>query len=175
MPDKLYHSAAVIDQSGDSVYIQTPMMKVVSVMANDGDPKKSCIDLDISDDAFYQLLRYIDTHIIHHVFKNRETWFKNVEVTMAAVEDSYRSPIQKGSTTPVVRFRLNVTDAVHTQLYVGRQEAQLDNLKPDMKAAAIVQLKGLVMNKGSICPDWTVHCLKTEAVKPSGPLFSEAY
>ncbi len=174
-PDKLYHAAAKTSDTESMIYIQTPSMKVASFGTDPSESKKCFVDLEVDDDAFYQLLRYIDTHIVQHVFKNREAWFKNVEVNMAAVEDCYKSMIQKGPNGPLVKFKLNVTDRIHTQLYVGRDLTDIERLAEDMTVTAIVQLRGLVMNKGSICPDWVVHCLKTPSKKQDKPLFSSVY
>lgn len=169
--EKLYVCAASLDDtSGPGVFLQTPKMRVQDVI----DKEKKCfIDLDVDDDGFYQLLRYLDTHIIQHVFRNREAWF-NRDMNMAAVEDCYKSPIQKGKDGPVVRFKLNVVEGKqHTAFFVNKKAADVSILADKPSVVAIVQLRGLVMNKGSIVPDWVVHMIRSDTEVARLPRFHE--
>lgn len=169
--EKLYVCAASLDEiSGPGVFLQTPKMRVQDVVDKE---KKSYVDLDVDDDGFYQLLRYLDTHIIQHVFRNREAWF-NRDMNMAAVEDCYKSPIQKGKDGPVVRLKLNVVDGKqHTVFFENKKTSDISILSEKPFVVAIVQLRGLVMNKGSIVPDWVVHMIRSDAEVARTPRFHD--
>ena len=174
--DKVYVCAASLDDgSGPPVFMQTPEMQVHhALLVPEKGSKKSTVDLKIEDDGFYQLMRYIDTHIIQHVFRNREAWFHK-DMNMAAVEDCYRSPIQKGESGPVVRFKLNFVDNTHHTVVFDENKKIKDTLLLEGKPSvtAIVQLRGLIMNKGSINPDWVVHLLKKKKTPTTRPRFSD--
>ncbi len=139
--DKLYVCAASLDDgAGPGVFMQTPEMQVHSFVDNEK-TKKSTIDLGVEDDGFYQLLRYLDTHIVQHVFRNREAWFHK-DMNMADVEDSYRSPIQKGDSGPIVRLKLNYADGKnHTVLFENRKEKELRTLASRPHVVAVMQLR----------------------------------
>ncbi len=135
----------------------------------------------MEDNEYYQWLRYVDTYIIQHIFRNRESWFSNSDVNMAVVEDSYRSPLRRGQKTgaePIVRFKLNsAQDVIHTSVYQNRKRSNMENLKQDPKPSVvcIVELRGLTLYKDSICPDWVVHTIRAVPDKTSEPtcLFSQ--
>lgn len=169
-PEKLYFSAASLDgAAGSRVILQTPKMKIANFV-DIGVKKNPYIDLEIADDSFYQLLRFIDTHIIQHAFRNRVSWFDEnlAQANMAVVEDCYRSPIRKSPAGPVVRFKLNISDGNHhTVFFENKKEIEisgLNALKDSQypRAHAIVELRGLIMNRDAIIPDWVVHMLATQ-------------
>lgn len=172
-PDRHYVCAASLDSpDGELIFIQTPEMQV-GEFQDIGGKKHACVDLQISDDAFYQLLRFIDSHIVQHVFKHREAWFQK-DINMADVEDCYKSPIQKTSNGPSVRMKLNTVESQHhTTYFVNKKEACIDLLGDHPSVIAIVQLKGLILNKGSINPDWVIHMLKSQNAVSRTPKFPE--
>lgn len=166
--DKFYTSTATCgenDSSKEPLYIQVPLMKLADVEIPQ-DVSKSFIDLEVDDNDFYQWLRYLDTYIVQHIFKNRESWFNNSDVNMAVVEDSYRSPLRRGQESgaePIVRFKLNsANDVVYTTVYQNKRRADMEVLQQGSKldVVCIVELRGLTLFKDSICPDWVVHTVR---------------
>lgn len=181
--DKFYTSVASCgdnDSNKEPLYIQVPLMKLADIEIPQ-DVSKSFIDLEVDDNEYYQWLRYLDTYIVQHIFKNRESWFNNSDVNMAVVEDSYRSPLRRGQESgaePIVRFKLNsAQDAIHTTVYQNRKRAEIESLDQDKKpnVVCIVELRGLTLFKDSICPDWVVHTVRVipEKSDNSGCLFDD--
>ena len=161
-PDQRYRSATT-----SPILVQTPSMTLASATTEG----KATLELQVTNDDFYQFNKRIDTFVVQHAYKNRDIWFKDVEVNMAMVEDAYKSPLFRGADgKPHVRYRMNVeNDKVHTTVFEGRELLTADVLQPGRDVDCIVELKGLTLCKDSICPDWIVHAVKVVPLKTTPP------
>lgn len=158
-PEKTYYSVAE-KPNKEPVLIQTPELKCSAF--NCDQTKGRCeIELILEDNMFYQFLRDLDAHTIQTIFKQRKSWFKKCEVSMAMVEDCYKSPIVRAETGPIVTFKLNCTkDKIHTDFFKGRFSVDEMTLSPGDHVTAILQLRGMTLYKDSICLDWVVQSLR---------------
>jgi hypothetical protein len=167
-PDATYFSEAVRVQDGVSVPInvQLPWMQVFDTELNPEMISKAYVDLVLADDELYQLLRGLDTYIVQHVYKNRAVWFNGVEVNMVAVEDCYKSPVNRTADNATLKLKLNVSDGVlHTVVFSNKNHVPVETLKDlsSPEVVCIAQLRGLKVHKASITPDWVLHSIKLKS------------
>lgn len=174
-PDSTYFSEAVREQDGIElpINVQLPWMQIADAELNP--ESKAYVDLVLADDELYQLLRGLDTHTVQHVYKNRAIWFNGVEVNMVAVEDCYKSPVNRNADNATLKLKLNVSDGVvHTAVFLDKNAVPVNTLKSSSEVVCIAQLRGLKVHKASITPDWVLHSVKLRAQKSEGGcLFAE--
>ena len=174
-PDSTYFSEAVREQNGIElpINVQLPWMQIADAELNP--ESKAYVDLVLADDELYQLLRGLDTRTVQHVYKNRAVWFNGVEVNMVAVEDCYKSPVNRNADNATFKLKLNVSDGVvHTAVFLDKNAVPLEKLESDEEVVCIAQLRGLKVHKASIIPDWVLHSVKLKAQKSEGScLFAE--
>lgn len=173
-PENIYYSEAALE-GGEHIILQLPAMRVSDCQLPP--EPKAFLELQVANDDLYQLLRNLDVSIVQHVYRNRAAWFNSnsKDVTMAAVEDSYRSPLSRCQDGACFRMKLNVAEGeVHTVVWESREKAPLERLQGNPEAVCIVQLRGLALRKDSICPDWVVHSTKVRhPAEPTGCLFAD--
>lgn len=171
-PESVYQSDAAL--AGGPVLLQLPALPVAGVQL-DPAAGKAFVELRVVDERLYQLLRAVDDHVVKHIFANRATWFRGVDVGLATVEDYYRSPLVRGDGGPTMRFKLNAdARGTHTRAYFGQAPAELADVVAADCVTAIVQLRGLTLYKDAICPDWVLQAVRARAPRPAPvarPLF----
>ncbi len=175
-PEKTYYSIAE-RPNREPILIQTPELECSAF--NGYLTKGRCeIEMILDDDQpmFYQFLRDLDAHTIQTIFKQRKSWFKKCEVSMAMVEDCYKSPIVRSEKGPIVTFRLNHTkEKMETVFFRGRFDVDASEVSSRSPVTAILQLRGMTLYKDSICLDWVVQSLRVkEPPVTNDYLFTEA-
>lgn len=158
-PEKTYYSVAE-KPNKEPILIQTPELKCSA--SNCDQTKGRCeLELILEDNMFYQFLRDLDAHTIQTIFKQRKSWFKKCEVSMAMVEDCYKSPIIRSDKGPIVMFKYNCSkEKILTDFFRGRFEIEEHNFSPGEYVTVILQLRGMTLFKDSICLDWVVQSLR---------------
>lgn len=175
-PEKTYYSIAERPNK-EPILIQTPELEC---SAFNGDLTKGRCEIEMvledNQPMFYQFLRDLDAHTIQTIFKQRKSWFKKCEVSMAMVEDCYKSPIVRSEKGPIVTFKLNYTkEKMQTAFFRGRFDIESSEVTSNSPVTAILQLRGMTLYKDSICLDWVVQSVRVKENPVSNAyMFSDA-
>ena len=173
-PEKTYYSLAERPNK-EPILIQTPELEC-SAFNCDLTKGRCEIEMVLEDNMFYQFLRDLDAHTIQTIFKQRKSWFKKCEVSMAQVEDCYKSPIVRSEKGPIVTFKLNHTkEKIQTVFFRGRFDIESSEFTTDSPVTAILELRGMTLYKDSMCLDWVVHSVRVrESPVTDAYMFSDA-
>lgn len=152
----------------DSVYFQTPNMKILDIHKDD----RCYIDLQFNEKSseFFNRINEFDDYNVNTVFKKRKEWFGSTDLSFDTLDDFYQTGLNTiedddgNIEAAYIRFYFDNNLGIFN---LSKEKITIEDLKVNDNCNCIVEYIGICFEEQKIWPEFWIKQIKSGPEKQS--------